>query len=204
MFTMEALRKGPSPINITLSDIQMAHRPNPMKFIPSRALKRLWPDLKHMPHLTPGKQFGFLPNFPEVLKGLGVQEHDKIMGLGIRGNDVIDMICNNRYPNARDMTLAAFEARFTPTFRELPLNETFRAICFDQVLDHLPGGYYSRQTSPSLQLLADKIYLHLEPNGYLIFSDFAKNTFRFSECLLKAGFQYKIYHARPLHIFRKV
>jgi hypothetical protein len=171
-------------------------------------LKKLWPDPpKNYFSVSYNETFWFPENIATKLQEFNLQKHERILDIGAFKNEMVEMLQTNGYCNAVgiDVNSKILRSKYGMkiNFRDLRLNEKYRMICFNQVLCHFPGGIYNKQLQPSLQLFADKIYLHLLPKGYLIFCDSEDNVPKFKECLLNIGFKQIYDHDQYLHVFQK-
>lgn len=157
-------------------------------------LKKAWPDHSLVPNV---ESFGFTKNIAPILRGFKpkILKSERILNIGDFKNEMVETLKSNGFCNTAGIDINSF--------RDLKLNKKYDAIYFIQVLKHSPGGYSSEGDKPSLQLFADKIYLHLRPKGYLIFSDFADNVPEFKECLLNRGFKQLPKHKNNEYIFQK-
>jgi len=132
-----------------------------------------------------------MPNVLGILKDLNIRHYEKILDIGAYRNEAVETLRNNGYINAVGIDIDP-EIEKSPfgrciNFRDLPLNDNYRVIYFNQILVHFAGEKLAKKNRPPLQLFANKIFLHLLPKGYLIFSDCANNKEKFEECLVRIG-----------------
>ena len=197
-------------MNIKINGSGLLKGPKYLKVSLPKNLKKAWPDLKHYSSVSYNKRFNFsvdLVHLSPILNDLNIRKQEKILDIGAFKNEMVETLQANGFYNAAgiDVNREILRSRYGMkiNFRDLRLNETYRVIYFNQVLGHFPGGIFNKQTRPSLQFFANKIYLHLLPKGYLIFCDFADNVLKFKECLLNIGFKQIYDHDQYLHVFQK-
>jgi len=160
---------------------------------------------------SPVSYFGtsnFNTNIAPVLRDLKINKHERILDIGAFKNEMVETLHIEGFHNAIgiDVNSKILNSRYGKqiNFRDLPLNEKYRVIYFNQLLEHFPGGIHNNQTQPSLQILANKIYIHLLPKGYLIFCDSEENAPEFNECLLNIRFKHILDVDKYSHIFQKL
>lgn len=151
--------------------------------------------------------FGGNANIARKFRGLNIKEHERILDIGAFENEMVEALQTEGFHNAVgiDVNSKILQSRFgiKMNFRDLPLNEKYRVVYFNHLLGHFPGGVFNNQTQPSLQILANKIYIHLLPKGYLMFCDSDKNVPEFIKCLLNIRFKHICDDGNYSHIFQK-
>lgn len=151
--------------------------------------------------------FGIKMDLTAVFERLKIQRNDRILDIGAYKNEMVEIAQSKGFINAVGIDVAPeiLCSRYGRqiNFRDMPIHEKFRVICFNEVLNHFPGGIFNKGTQPALSLLAGKIYLHLPSEGYLIFGDSANNVPAFIEELLLLGFKRLDINVPGLYIFQK-
>ena len=170
-------------------------------------LKKAWPDRNNYSSVSYNETFDFTANIAPVLRDLNIKKHERILDIGAFKNEMVETLHTEGFHNAVgiDVNPKILNSRYGMqiNFRDLPLKEKYGVIYFNQILGHFPGGMFNSLPEPSLQLFADKIYLHLLPKGYLMFCDFEDNVPKFKECLLNVGFKHILDADKYFHIYRK-
>jgi len=178
-----------------------------MKASLPRNLKMAWPDRQNYSSVSYSDDFGFKPDISPVLRELNIRKYERILDIGAFKNEMVETLHDEGFHNAIgiDVNSKILKSRYGMqiNFRDLPLKEKYRVIYFHQLLDHFPGGLFNNQPEPSLQLLADKIYIHLLPKGYLYFCDYAVNVPEFNKCLMNIGFKLIREKSKYDYIFQK-
>jgi len=175
-----------------------------------RNLKKAWPDRNNYSSVSYNETFSFNVNIAPVLRDLEnprIPKCAKILDIGAFKNEVVETLQAEGFHNAVgiDVNPRILKSKYGMqiNFRDLPLKDKYAVVYFNHVLGHFPGGMFNSLPEPSLQLFANKIYLHLLPKGYLLFCDSADNVPQFNECLLNIGFKHFLEHKEYFHIFQK-
>jgi len=182
-------------------------------------LKKAWPDLKHYfsisfdetqnkysSSISFGETQKMKTDISPILHHYKIQKHEKILDIGAFKNEVVETLQANGFYNAVgiDVNREILQSKHGRhiNFRDLPLNETYRVIYFSLILSHFESGLFDEQ-KPSMQLLANKIYLHLLPKGYLIIRDMPDYIPKFTNSLLSIGFENLVPKMEREGIFQK-
>ena len=166
-------------------------------------LKKAWPDRNNYSPVSCYDN----DNIARKLREYNIKEHERILDIGAFQNEMVERLQDEGFHNAVgiDVNSRILKSRYGRqiNFRDLPLNEKYRVIYFNQLLEHFPGGIHNNQTEPSLQILANKIYIHLLPKGYLIYCDSEENAPEFHKCLQNIGLKHILEKDKYFHIFQK-
>jgi hypothetical protein len=194
-------------VNIKINGSGLPKGPKYLKVSLPKNLKKAWPDLPKPSSVSFDETLGFGTNLSPILHDYNIQKHEKILDIGAFKNEMVETIQSKGFYNAAGIDINP-EILRSPygiqiNFRDLRLNEKYRVIHFNWVLDHFPGGLFNKEKKPSLQLFANKISLHLLPKGYLIFRDVSDNAPKFKECLLNIGFKHIREQDEYIYVFQK-
>jgi hypothetical protein len=159
-------------------------------------LKKTWPDLRCYHSASFDNRNKASMNLSPLLHDFKVKKHERILDIGAFNNVIVETIQRRGFYNAAGIDVNP-EILNSPygmqiNFRDLRLNEKFRVIHFSYILSHFGDATPCQGKKPSLQLLANKIYLHLLPEGYLFFRDESPNIPRFLHSIRSIGFKKRI------------
>jgi len=182
-------------------------RPKIVRVSLPKDLKKAWPDLRYYQSVSFEKRYQVKTNLSPTLHDFKVEKHEKILDIGAFRNEMVKTLHKKGFFNAVgiDVNDKILKSRYGMqiNFRDLPLNEIYRVIYFNHILTHFGYATPCQGKKPSLQLFANKIYLHLLPKGYLFFLDSSYNVSKFMECLLNIGFEHILTARKYFHIYQK-
>jgi hypothetical protein len=169
-------------------------------------LKKAWPDLNRYSSISFDETLGVKTDLSPILHLYNIQKHEKILDIGAFKNEVVETLQADGFHKAVgiDVNSDILRSKYGRhiNFRDLQLNETYRVIYFSLILSHFESGLFDEQ-KPSMQLFANKIYLHLLPKGYLIFRDMPDYIPKFTELLLSIGFRNMFPESKRMCLFEK-
>jgi hypothetical protein len=175
--------------------------PKILKVSLPKNLKRVWPDLRYYQSASFDERKKASMNLSPLLHDFKVKKHERILDIGAFNNVIVETIQSRGFYNAVgiDVNPEILESPFGMkiNFRDLRLNEKYRVLHFSYILSHFGDATPCQGKKPSLQFLANKIYLHLLPEGYLIFRDDSPNIPIFLHSLRSIGFKKRISRTDP-------
>jgi hypothetical protein len=166
----------------------------PNNSLSTQHLKQVWPDLSwnHTSSFNCGKQHA--KTIICILDALKIGKTARIIDIGAHDNALIEEIRKVGFINSFGIDskpiILGSKYGFQANFRDVPFDEKFHLIHFGALLDYFRGGNFNFNGSPTLELFAWKLGLHLVPNGFLIFHDFAENYDAFCRELKRNGFEF--------------
>ncbi|MFC1767802.1 methyltransferase domain-containing protein [Candidatus Margulisiibacteriota bacterium] len=167
---------------------QVVSRMEEKEFALPKDLKAAWPD-SHLIKLLSnrftanmGADYHAKTLTRQVFPQLGVRNDARMLDIGAGTDELMDEVIKGGYPNCRALD-ASEDIRNSyigihMNFRDYPIEEKYDVILFSLLLD----------CENPMDLLAKKIYLHLNKGGFLIFNDPTYFAFTFEWMLKGLGF----------------
>jgi hypothetical protein len=180
----KGLPKGPKILNVSLP----------------KNWKGAWPARMRYDSASFDKRYSVRTNLSPLLHDFKVKKHERILDIGAFKNEIVETLQKKGYYNAigidvnPEILKSPYGKRIN--FLDLSLNEKYRVVHFSYILSHF-GEALPCYIRPSLQLFATKIYIHLLPEGYLIFRDDSPNLLKFRDLLLSIGFKKRVSKIDP-------